>query len=595
MTGLDVTLLTRESLPGLRAWAEVHSDAIGVDTETTGLDVWEPTWRCTHVAVGAVDGTAWVVDGRDTELVRDALSALAGFRLWAHNAGYDREALAAGYRVAVGLLCTLTLAKAIRPERASFGLKVLRPATADAQDALRVRWAQHTGVAVDALPADWLPQACATLPADDPAILAYVAGDAVECARLVAELRDGASSDARNCATKEAKVDRLWHAATMRGYRVDLARLAETEATLEAARALSTETWGVDLTTTSNASRAWVAERGIRIVDAEGADTMSKDFYDAAYVPPEAAEDWAAFRGIKEVARTRNFLSGLRSHLAGDRIHPDLNVLGTHTGRMSSSGPNLQNISPDMRPIFCAEDGFVLLGADFDSVEPRVMAALSKDAAALAAVQAGDVYTDLAVQVWGESARGDKTKRGIAKTAFLAVGYGQGARSLSQRLNVSEVEAAEILTHFREAFPVLRSWSRQKVRESEREQWHTTGYGRHLPRPMDHPRDGEAKAFRIVNWIVQGTGADVLKRVTLNISAALGPQALWLPIHDELILQVPDTEAGRKDGLAALSAAMNFTFEGVPVSATPEVVGHRWYKLGTQPEVAPAPDMRSAA
>jgi len=329
-------------------------------------------------------------------------------------------------------------------------------------------------------------------------------------------------------------------------------------------------------------TRSWVLSRGIRIQDGKGKDTLSKDFYGDAFVPPEAADDWAAFLEIRRAGAARNALTGFQSSMVDGRIHSRFAVLGAVTGRTTSNSPNLQNIAPALRPIFTADEGMILLGADFDSVEPRVMAAMSEDAAALAAVQAQDVYTETAVQVWGEPARGNKDLRAQAKTAFLAVGYGQGGRALSQKLGIPLEDAEQLKRNFRQQFPAMLAWGRSVVAAAEAGRHQVTGYGRYLPLPQEECPTAP-RPYRAVNWLVQGTAADVLKQVTARVAERLGPQALWVPIHDELILQVPDTAEGRERGLGALAEAMNFDFCGVPITATPEIVGRRWYKLGQQP------------
>jgi len=592
MDGALTYLAVGADLEGLRQWLVSEHGTIALDTETTndltgdGRDIWVAGFRCTQVALCAADGSGFVLDGSAVALVRDALACLPPtLRVWAHNASFDRDVCVSAYGVLPALLDSVTLTYALRPELikgrcGGASLKVLRPETCHAQGRLRAQWEGIVGGEVD--DAGWLSAATAGLPADDPALLAYVSTDAVETARLVDELREGADKDARAAALLEARVDRLWHRATLRGFRVDTDRLGVEVAKLEEVRAASVERFGCDLTSASLATRSWVLSRGIRIQDDKGKDTLSKDFYAEAFVPPEAADDWSAFLEIRRAGAARNALTGFQSSMVDGRIHSHFAVLGAITGRTTSRAPNLQNISPALRPIFVADEGMTLLGADFDSVEPRVMAAMSEDAAALAAVQAQDVYTETAVQVWGEPARGNKDLRAQAKTAFLAVGYGQGAPALAQKLGIPLDEAEQLKRNFRRQFPTMLAWGRSVVAAVEAGRHQVTGYGRHLPLPQEEcPR--KPRPYRAVNWTVQGTAADVLKLVTARVADRLGSAALWVPIHDELILQVPDTAEGRESGLDALQEAMNFSFRGVPITATPEIIGRRWYKLGQQP------------
>lgn len=599
------------------------------------------------VAAVAPDGSASarVLDGSDRDLVRDALPLLADPakppRVWAHNAGFDTEVLRYAFGVHLPMSDSLTLVKALDPGRKSYSLKALREDTDEAKArlhrhyrktrplsptdpavAVRVleileerdgagkkalkamtpaqRWDLlaggpdgAVGAMIEADGDEWLAGAFEELPFDDPFALTYVATDAIETARMVLEysgepLTGGFSADgriksrARRAAVTEVDAQRLWDGATARGYRVDLGRVGQLQAQLDEAKEASAARFGFDMTANSNAVREWIASHGIVIRDADGKDTLSNKHYDTARVPEESRSAWEEFLAVRDTAAMTNFLTGMREAVAGDRVYPRILGIGTHTGRSSSQNPNLQNVKPQMRPCFLADEGHILLGADFDSVEPRVMAGMSGDKNALEAVQGSDVYTELAVSVFGEQARGDKGRRKTAKTVFLAVGYGAGADRTAQQLGVSRDEAGKVLSDFRRRFPVLARWSRDLIERAEAGGHFTTGFGRPLPRTCDVD-PARPRAYRQVNWTVQSTAADTLKQVTVNVARALGPEMLWVPIHDELILQVPDTPEWREKAMAGLREAMNFDFMGVPVSATPELIGPAWFKLGDQP------------
>jgi len=264
MNGALAYLGAGADLEGLRRWLGEEHGTLALDTETTntltgdGRDIWAAGFRCTQVAVCAVDGSGFVLDGSAVALVREALACIPPIRrVWAHNAGFDRDVLAAAYGVLPALLDSVTLTYALRPELikgrcGGASLKVLRPETSLAQDRLRAHWEGITGGEVD--DASWLSAATAGLPTDDPALLAYVATDAVETARLVDELRDGSDKAARSSGLLEARVDRIWHRATLRGFRVDADRLAVEVAALDEVRATSVAKFGCDLTSASAAT-----------------------------------------------------------------------------------------------------------------------------------------------------------------------------------------------------------------------------------------------------------------------------------------------------------------------------------------------------
>lgn len=690
-----------DRLGDFRAWLASHEKGrIALDTEGNGLWPWlresitrpgtpgtvvQEPYRCTHVAIASDDGTAWVADGSDRDLTRRALRFLpeARARVWAHNAGYDRDVLKAAFGLDIALSDSLTLVKALRPGLGSYSLKELRPDTDAKKTALHRHFRElhpldpaAPGVKERLLPAlkalgleedvlaelkksgpaerfealtafsggdpvtamiavdhdDWLPEAFERLPFTDPLALEYVATDAAETALMVAEMggepplavtetspagtagRVRAFNQARQAALAEVDVQRVYDQSSSRGWLINLPELQKAEGKLADAKAAMVEKWGVDLTTNSDATRKWVADRGISIKDRDGKETLSAKFYGRAVVPEEHREDWEEFRGLRDpehggIAAAANFLTGVRKNLAvapdgTARVHGKLKGLGTDTGRTASTDPNLQNVTPSMRPLFLAEPGCILAGADFDQVEPRVVAAMSGDPAMIEAVQSADPYSSLAVSVWGgEAARPsgpehdpcrDETRmcaacrawagyRKKAKVSLLALQYGQGPPSMAAGLKISEAEARRVKQEFGSGFPVLAKWSRKVIAETEAGGYFLTGYGRPLPRPRDVSPSNPREFTRSVNWRVQGTASDIFKRAVLRAARLLGAGAVWMVIHDELIVQVPDTTEWRVKALDALRDAMNFDFLGVPVSAEPELLGPVWGKLGMQP------------
>jgi len=563
-------------LAAFQAWLTEDHGVIALDTETTGLDTRAPDFAVRLLSVGASDGTAWVVDGRDGVLVRTALTAAVrtGKRLWAHNATYDAAAIHAAYGVRLrGLRCSLVASKCLDPTiigTGRGGLKILRPATQAALEALAAHWATVSGTTTTCEREHaWLPDAVRGLPADDPVLLHYAAVDAVECARLMRDWVALRPAEERQIALTETTIEDLWRWPAARGYRVDIEMLHRELAALESMRRESVERWGLDLTSSSNATREWVARRGIRITDHDGKGTLAHRHCATASVPEDVVEDWKDFLRIRQVARTANKLNEISVLVGeGDRLHPQIRAIGAHTGRMSIGKPALQNLTEGLRGLLLAEPGMVLVGCDLDRVEPCVIAALSGDEALIEAVRA-DVYTELAVSVFGEGARGDLARRSLCKTAFLAMIYGQGAPSLSRNLGIAEVAARDVITGIRAGYPGMSRWMSETKWRASRGQLVFTAGGRRLP-------SCEEAGYRAVNWAVQGSAADIFKTCTMAAAAALPRDALWLPVHDELIVQVP---AGSELAAAeTLRAAMTTTLNGVPITGTPLILGERWCK-----------------
>lgn len=568
-------------LGSFAAWLSTQPGPLGIDTETTGLDPWAAGFEVRLLSVGAVSGDAWVIDARDRRMVQEALRLLVASKLelWAHNASYGVAALAGGLGVLFRPLnCSRTLVASLAPETiGSAGLKALRPATAVAKRRLAARWRAAGGRVTTSSGARdghedeeggddeeaWLAQAVAALPPDDPALLAYAAVDAVEVARLVAE---SIGSCAHDWVWTDQQIDRLFRPRQAAGYRLDSARLAREADALEAARAAASSTVGIDLAANTNEVRLWVARRGICVLDPDGKPTLAHKFWGRAIVPPGAEDDWALFREARTAARSHNTLVRLAKADRGGLIHPTIRAVGAKTGRMSSSGPGLQNVPAESRPVLSATPGRVLVGLDLAQVEPRVLAALSGDPNLRQAVSQGDAYAALAERVWRNVT---PERRDVAKTALLAQVYGQGARSLGISLGVTQDEAERVVADLRASFPVAFGWIGQQKSLARGGRRPQTAHGRPLPPTPDKP-------YRAVNWTVQGTAADLYKAMVVVAARELPRDASWLPIHDELIVEVDQADA--EEAARVLERAMSCDLHGVEIGGKSVVIGGRWRK-----------------
>ena len=558
------------SVQALSEWLASH-ERVGWDVEATGTDPHAPGFTLTHLSVGAADGTAWVVDARDIDTAREVAEVLAEHpRICAHNASFDVAAVRKCLGVWLGHTTdTLALARNMWPGRAGHGLKVLRPATADALDMLRDRWAEEIGR--EPRGKTWLAEAVGKLPWDDPDLLKYSAVDAVEGVRLVDEILDGLTSDEIENGNRDIALERTWWSRTHSGYKVDAGVLDEIEAEQAQLRAEMEARHGLDLAKNTDAVREWVAGLGVTGLDATSTGELSlgKSSLAGAEVPAPAADAWADFLAVREAMSTANVITSLRRAMdAQGRVHPHLAINGAPaTGRMASTGPNLQNLPDQVKRAFMTEPGHVFVGLDLDRIEPCVLAAVSGDPALLEATKSGDVYLNLARNIWPDRVlTADSAERKTAKTALLAGIYGQGARSLGKNLRITAAEARQVLRDLERAYPVMAAWKRDLQARAEAGEELFSPVGRRLPDTSESP-------YRAVNYMVQGTAAAIFKVGTQRVIEALGEQALYLPIHDEIIIEVPADQA--EHAREALEEAMTGEIFGVTVRGTAHVLGDR--------------------
>ena len=256
---------------------------------------------------------------------------------------------------------------------------------------------------------------------------------------------------------------------------------------------------------------------------------------------------------------------------ADGRIHPRFHQMGTETGRMSCSEPNLQNIpikgplGKKMRQCFVAEKGFQLLSADYSHVELRVAAWLSGDKKMKEFLQEGlDIHTLTASQIFNlKPQQVSKEKRDFAKTLNYGIFYGMGASSLAERTGVARAQAKDFIEKYFETFTGLAQYI-NKAKEAARENgWAQTYFGRKRVLTEMSSQDPRLKAQAermAVNMGPQGTAADLMKMAMVEISkeGLLDSDCrLILQIHDELLFEI------KTEKLASLAKKIHHLMENV--------------------------------
>jgi DNA polymerase I-like protein with 3'-5' exonuclease and polymerase domains len=286
-----------------------------------------------------------------------------------------------------------------------------------------------------------------------------------------------------------------------------------------------------------------------------------------------------------------------------DRIHPSLGGLMARTARMSVSNPPLQQLpSSDwtIRRCFISDPGHTMGGIDFQAVEMRVLAALADVKAMKRAILAGDdLHAFTAAMVEGctvaeFTARLDAGDPAAAKSRKLLKGvgfgkvYGGGATTLARQTGAPMDAVKRAIEAYDRVYPEVKRYSRAIQREAgygKREV--ITPTGRHLP--MDRDR-----SYAGLNYMIQSTARDLLAQALVNVWAEGLIDYVLLPVHDELILQAPDAEIS--DVMAAVGECMATNFKGVPIAVDGEVFGRTWaggYSM--PPQFAPAPDLFTLA
>ena len=269
---------------------------------------------------------------------------------------------------------------------------------------------------------------------------------------------------------------------------------------------------------------------------------------------------------IRETKKLGTTVEGLIAEIARDgRIHTHFQQTVAATGRLSSTGPNLQNIpvrteeGRKIRDCFTVGKGYVaLLTADYSQIEMRIMAHLSHDEKLLAAFASGeDLHATVAGLVFGvKAAEVDPEMRRQMKAMSYGLAYGLSSYGLAIQLDISPPAAQQLMDTYFERFGGIRDYLRDVVGEARKVGYTETimGRRRYLPDLMHDNRQRREVAERMaLNAPIQGSAADIIKMAMLNVQSAIEKEKLksrlLLQIHDELILEVV---AGEEEKISAL-------------------------------------------
>lgn len=234
------------------------------------------------------------------------------------------------------------------------------------------------------------------------------------------------------------------------------------------------------------------------------------------------------------------FNNFIASGLEDGAVHPDINTLDAVTGRMTVNKPAMQTLprGPRARRAFVARPGRYLLLADYSQIEIRVLGHYCQDPLLMEAIATGDVHTASAALIFGEGGVTPE-RRQLAKSSVLAIIYGAGDEKFSHTAGVTMEVGSAFLREYHSRFTHVKPFM-QRVQQVGRERKRQSGSayvstkdGRQL-----HMRKADAE-YTLVNYLCQGTAADIFKRAIERLHNAGMTEHMRLPVHDEIIFEVP--------------------------------------------------------
>lgn len=560
----------------LKRWMGERRPVLGVDSETGGLRYWRGGDRLRTVQVGDAM-TGWVIPAETWLGLAQELMNAYDRRMVLHNVAFDAHFFARyGMPLKRHLVDdTLVMHHIIDPP-ARHGLKPLSielidPAADAGQKALSDAMTRN----------EWTWD---TVPVDLPSYWAYSALDPVLTARLDEEF----GPHARDTDVYALEMSAVWANvdAEAAGIKID-AEYAEAEIVRLKERyhelmQRGKDEFGVKLTSSQDVT-ARLIEDGVPLWKQTASGRWSLD-----------AEVIEALDGVHplgtlvhDVKQAKKFevayFKACLDKMGDDhRVHPSINTLGARTGRMSISNPPLQQIpSKDwrVRRMFIPSEGNVLLSADLSNIELRLLAHYSQDATMMEAFLTGeDVHMRMARELFGPDA--GPAERSRAKTISFAKVYGAGAKKIALQLGVPVEEAKKVLRMYDETFPGVPDFIRY-VQDTGEYRFRTEGLA-YVADPagrkhtLTRQEAGWEKFYALTNYITQGWAASILKQSLAALHQSELGQYYRLPVHDELILDIPEELADAaaeemKEIMAVGQAAVS-----VPLQSDIEINRRSW-------------------
>ncbi len=270
----------------------------------------------------------------------------------------------------------------------------------------------------------------------------------------------------------------------------------------------------------------------------------------------EAVLDYRQLAKLKST-----YVDGLTKVIAADgRIHTSFQNTVTATGRLSSTEPNLQNIpvrtelGAELRKMFVAPAGRMLVDADYSQIELRLLAHIAGDEHMISAFRSGeDIHTVTASQVFGVAPQEvTHEMRRRAKAVNFGIVYGISDFSLSQDIGVTRAEAKAYMEKYFEKYSGVHAYMTQVVERAKADGYVSTLMGRRRWLPELKSSNFNMRSFgeRVaLNMPIQGTAADIIKLAMIRVADRLRSEGLEarliLQVHDELIVECPEEETDR--------------------------------------------------
>lgn len=564
-----------------RRWlGERREGPLFYDTESGGLNPHKDRWRM--VQVGDLH-TGWAFPAEQWS--GPAIEALTKYEgeLGAHNQPYDNRVLQvhAGWTPRWERTHDTSLAGHLAD---SEKLAALKPRAAIEVDprALAGEHALDEGMRKQ----HWT---WATVPQDWAPYWMYSALDPVLSAHLWQRFAPQVTTRFRQAYDLELATQRLCTQMMMTGMRIDRPfigeRLTELAAYVSEARAWLRSSHGIQSVGSNEQVGSALNAAGIPTMawTGTGKPSIAKDtlkLYKTMF--PEHAELLDAIRICAKAEKLHGYLTSF-TELAGsdDIVHYTIWACRARTSRMSVTDPAMQTFDRDqpmVRGSFVPRPGYVFITIDADQIEARLAAHFSRDEHMIATFLEADrlgqkFFILMAGQIYNDKITKEDPRYTWTKNATYAQIYGSGLDKAAVTAGVPIEQMRPVYMGFRQLYPKvsqLMDWLIRNSKENGRPAVSTLS-GHRLFAPRGH-------AYALLNYMIQGTAAEVMKRGLIDLAAAGFGPFLRLPIHDEILMEAPREHAA--DILREASEILtNRTDFAVPITWSGNILEERWRKM----------------
>ncbi|QGJ97326.1 DNA polymerase I [Mycobacterium phage Isca] len=588
---------TEDDLEGFRDFIRAHLGFLGLDSETTGLDIYSDDFRCRTVQFGTPN-EGWVVPvelGRPFEgAVIEALESVNGFVL--HNAAFDLQVFEKTLGVPMEAMWpkvkdTRILSHLVDPRGKDEGgighsLEETVRHYVDSEVADKVK----TLMADLAAARKGVTKATIWKKVElfDPVYNLYAGMDPILAARLIQKL-------APLVKVRDELIDNEHRLAAICSYMERQGFLLDVEYTEELSLDLKVKeshynevalNFGCEKINSTDQVADVLESMGVRIIGRTPSgkrqvndDLLSKLVMEGSPEVSQFAE--AVIEGKKAGKWRKTWVDTfLKTRDSQNRCHASINPLRARTARMSITGIPAQTLpSGDwiIRRCFLADEGHKMASVDYQAQELRVLAALSRDKAMVEAfANDEDLHLKTARAAWPDrEITKDSPERKYAKTVNFGRVYGGGAKTVAEQTGLDMAQAQQVVSGFDRAYPEVQKLSQRLQREAIRNGYITTPFidglgGRRLP--VDPQR-----AYSALNYLIQSSSRDVTARALLRLHDAGFTPYLRLPIHDEILASVPAEHA--EWGAKRIGELMAEQMGPVLIGTDPEVGGRSWGSL----------------